>query len=155
MNASLHRGALLHFLDDPATAGEESYAYHEDGALLVENGHVVAAAGDAAEVAPRGAGYARTVHDNALLLPGFIDAHVHYPQLDIVGAHGEQLLEWLDRYVFPTEARFGDRCMRARLRGASSTSCCATARPRPWFSARCIRSPSMPSSRRPKRAICA
>jgi guanine deaminase len=108
MNASLHRGALLHFLDDPATAGEESYAYHEDGALLVENGHVVAA-GDAAEVAIRAAPDTPVlVHDNALLLPGFIDAHVHYPQLDIVGAHGEQLLEWLDRYVFPTEARFGD-----------------------------------------------
>ncbi|MEL7045682.1 MAG: guanine deaminase [Pseudomonadota bacterium] len=47
-------------------------------------------------------------HRDALLMPGFIDTHVHYPQLDIVGAHGEQLLEWLERYVFPTEAKFGD-----------------------------------------------
>lgn len=47
-------------------------------------------------------------HEHALLCPGFIDSHVHYPQIDIMGAHGEQLLEWLDKYVFPTEARFAD-----------------------------------------------
>jgi len=109
MTSCLHRGALLHFLDDPASGSEDSYAYYENGALLVENGHVVAA-GAAAEVVSQAASDTpERVHENALLLPGFVDAHVHYPQLDIVGAHGEQLLEWLDRYVFPTEARFGDR----------------------------------------------
>lgn len=109
MSACLHRGALLHFLDDPALAGEDSYAYHEDGALLVKDGHVIAA-GDAADIIPRATpDTPRRFHANALLLPGFVDAHVHYPQLDIIGAHGEQLLQWLDRYVFPTEARFGDK----------------------------------------------
>jgi 5-hydroxyisourate hydrolase-like protein (transthyretin family) len=77
-------------------------------------------------------------------VPGFIDTHVHYPQLDIVGAHGEQLLEWLDRYVFPTEARFADRTYARGVARRFLASCCATARPRPWCSAPCIRSPSTP-----------
>ena len=43
-----------------------------------------------------------------LILPGFIDTHIHYPQSDIIASYGEQLLEWLDRYTFPTERRFAD-----------------------------------------------
>jgi guanine deaminase len=108
VSRSLHRGALLHFLDDPATADESSYAYFDDGALLVDDGLIVAA-GRADEVlAQAGADTPCEWHRNALLVPGFIDTHVHYPQLDIMGAHGEQLLEWLERYVFPAEARFSD-----------------------------------------------
>ncbi|MEE4277686.1 MAG: guanine deaminase [Halieaceae bacterium] len=108
MSRCLHRGALLHFLDDPGTAGDEAWVYHDDGALLIEEG-LIAAAGDAGDVL---AGLDPATpcqwHRDALLVPGFIDTHVHYPQLDIMGAHGEQLLEWLERYVFPAEARFGD-----------------------------------------------
>ncbi len=47
-------------------------------------------------------------HPRALILPGFIDCHVHYPQLEIVGAAGYPLLEWLERYTFPAEAAFAD-----------------------------------------------
>ncbi|MEM1188096.1 MAG: guanine deaminase [Pseudomonadota bacterium] len=108
MTARLHRGALLHFLDDPATAGEDSYAYFPNGALLVEDGRIRAAGAADSVQAQAPAGTAVVEHADALLIPGFIDTHVHYPQLDIVGAHGEQLLEWLERYVFPTEAKFGD-----------------------------------------------
>jgi guanine deaminase len=45
---------------------------------------------------------------DSLILPGFIDCHVHYPQTQIIGAHGEQLLEWLEKYTFPAEQRFAD-----------------------------------------------
>jgi len=48
------------------------------------------------------------VHEDALILPGFIDTHIHLPQMEMVGAHGEQLLEWLEKYVFPAEAKFAD-----------------------------------------------
>lgn len=44
-----------------------------------------------------------------LLVPGFVDCHVHYPQVDRIAAHGEQLLEWLERHIFPAEAGFADR----------------------------------------------
>jgi len=109
MSRSLHRGKVLHFLNDPQHGLESSYQYFADGALLIEDGLVVAV--DDAEVLLRSLAPETTVHEheNALLTPGFVDTHIHYPQMDIVGAHGEQLLEWLDKYVFPTEAKFADR----------------------------------------------
>ena len=50
------------------------------------------------------------VHDyrDKLIMPGFIDTHVHYPQIDMIAAYGEQLLDWLNNYTFVTEANFGD-----------------------------------------------
>lgn len=116
MSATAHRSALLHFLDDPNLAGNDSYEYWEDGVLLLEDGHVIGA-GPASELLPHLPPDTELVeHQQALIVPGFIDTHIHYPQMDIVGAHGEQLLEWLDRYVFPTEARFGDK---AHARGVA------------------------------------
>ena len=108
MSQSLHRGAVLHFTDDPARAGDASFEHYADGAFLVEGGKIMAC-GDARDIVDLAAPDAVVYqHDNALLMPGFIDTHLHYPQMDIVGAHGEQLLEWLERYVFPTEAKFDD-----------------------------------------------
>lgn len=46
--------------------------------------------------------------EGKLLLPGFVDAHVHYPQTEMIGAFGEQLLEWLTTYTFPVESQFAD-----------------------------------------------
>lgn len=50
------------------------------------------------------------IHDyqHKLIMPGFIDTHVHYPQIDMIAAYGEQLLDWLNNYTFVTEANFGD-----------------------------------------------
>ncbi|MFP3354388.1 amidohydrolase family protein, partial [Pseudoalteromonas sp. SIMBA_153] len=50
------------------------------------------------------------VHDyrDKLIMPGFIDTHVHYPQIDMIAAYGEQLLDWLNNYTFVTEANFAD-----------------------------------------------
>lgn len=47
-------------------------------------------------------------HSSKLIMPGFIDTHVHYPQIDMIAAYGEQLLDWLNNYTFVTEANFGD-----------------------------------------------
>lgn len=99
------RASILHFLDDPQVVGEEaSYQYFEDGLLLVEDGRVVAVQGYATPSEE----WELVDHTGKLLLPGFIDAHVHYPQTDMIAAHGEQLLEWLERYTFPTEQHFAD-----------------------------------------------
>ena len=43
-----------------------------------------------------------------LLLPGFIDTHVHSPQVDVIASWGTQLLDWLETYTFPAEARHAD-----------------------------------------------
>lgn len=109
----------------------EHWEYFPEGALLIEDGHVLVA-GPATKVIPMAAASATTLtHVDALLVPGFIDTHIHYPQIDIVGAHGEQLLEWLENYVFPTEAQFADkthasavaeRFLRELLRNGTTTA---------------------------------
>src|SRR2546423_4658973 len=43
-----------------------------------------------------------------LMTPGFFDTHLHAPQLEMIGSYGGRLLEWLNRYTFPTEAKFAD-----------------------------------------------
>jgi guanine deaminase len=104
-----YRASLLHFLDDPDQVGEEqSYEYFEDGLLLVAEGKIVAA-GAAAELLPQlDADVTVQIYDKGLLVPGFVDTHVHYPQTEMVAAYGEQLLEWLETYTYPTEKKFGD-----------------------------------------------
>ena len=108
--ASLHafRGALLHFVDDPADAGDAAHAYFADGLLVVDRGHVVSAGDAATALAALPAGTPVADCRGKLILPGFVDTHVHYPQTDMIAAYGEQLLEWLERYAFPAERRFDD-----------------------------------------------
>jgi guanine deaminase len=109
MSRHAYRAAVLHMLDDPSCAqAEEAVAYHPDGLLVVEDGHV-AACGDWAALAP-GLGDAPVSQlPGRLITPGFIDAHVHYPQVDVMAAWGAQLLDWLDTHTFPAEQAFADR----------------------------------------------
>jgi guanine deaminase len=101
------RGAVLHLLDDPAVAGPEAVAFHPDGLLLVADGHVVGC-GAHDILAPNLGGAPVTSFPGRLITPGFIDLHIHFPQVDVIAAHGLQLLDWLDRHVFPAEARYAD-----------------------------------------------
>ena len=48
-------------------------------------------------------------YSDKLMMPGFIDSHVHYVQLDIMASYGRQLLDWLNEYTFPEECRFAER----------------------------------------------
>ncbi len=105
---TVYRGQILHFLDDPAVAGDRAHVYHEDGALVVRDGRVVRADAWKATAASLPPGTAVVDCADRLLMPGFIDTHVHYPQSDIIASYGEQLLEWLERYTFPTERLFED-----------------------------------------------
>ncbi|WP_212629989.1 guanine deaminase [Pseudomonas sp. KB-10] len=104
-----YRAAILHSLADPAVVGvEQSYEYFEDGILLIENGKV-AQVGPAAELLPKLAGVEVTEYRDALITPGFIDTHIHYPQTGMIASYGEQLLDWLNTYTFPTERQFEDK----------------------------------------------
>ena len=102
-----YRASILHFTDDPAF-NEHAHAWHEDGLLIVADGHV-AAAGDFAELRDRLASDAQ-VHDwrGRLIVPGFIDTHVHYPQTDMIASPAPGLLPWLETYTFPNERKFAD-----------------------------------------------
>ena len=103
------RGSILHFLSDPATSeGGSAWRYFEDGALIVENG-AIACVVDHAALRPEDITGA-TIDDyrGKLILPGFIDVHIHYAQVDIIASYGTQLLDWLERYTFPAERKFAD-----------------------------------------------
>src|SRR3990167_8779737 len=104
-----YRAAILHNIADPAVVGvEQSYEYFEDGVLVIENGQV-ARVGHAAELLPTLKGVEITEYRDALITPGFIDTHIHYPQTGMIASYGEQLLDWLNSYTFPTERQFEDK----------------------------------------------
>jgi guanine deaminase len=103
------RGRLLTFLRAPRDAGDaQSYRYIEDGIILVRDGRIEAV-GPADELAarlPRGMPVEH--HADALIMPGFIDPHIHYPQTQVIASYGAQLLEWLEKYTFVEEQKFGN-----------------------------------------------
>jgi guanine deaminase len=100
------RAEILSIPRDPGN-DPEAVRHEPDGLLVVEDG-VVAARGPYAELAGR---YAQVPVETlpGLVVPGFVDAHVHYPQTDRIAAHGEQLLDWLERHIFPAEKAFVDK----------------------------------------------
>ena len=103
------RASILHCLSDPGEhALPSAVEYLEDGVLIVEDG-IVAELGPADTLLPQIS--ADTVVEDfrgKMIVPGFIDCHVHFSQLEIMASYGEQLLDWLNRYAFPEEARFSD-----------------------------------------------
>ena len=99
------RAEILSVPEDPQFAGPAAIVHHADGLLVIEDGLVVAR-GAFADLAPRFPGLAIEDHRGRLLVPGFVDAHVHYPQIDRIASHGAQLLDWLDQHIFPAERAF-------------------------------------------------
>jgi guanine deaminase len=104
----LLRGRLLSFSESPRLAGPSALRLVEDGAVWIENGLIVAA-GEAREVAAKAPPeIAVDDHAGKLILPGFIDTHIHYPQTRVIGSYGAQLLDWLQKYTFVEEQKFSD-----------------------------------------------
>src|SRR5205814_3048830 len=85
-----------------------AFEYFDDGLLILFDG-IVETAGEARVLLPTLPAHATIVdHRGKVIIPGFVDTHVHYPQTDVIAADGEQLLEWLTRYTYPAERRFAD-----------------------------------------------
>ncbi len=105
------RGAFFDFVDDPwKHVGREAEAarFHADGLLVIEDGRI-ADFGAHDDVFERHRALEITHLRDRLILPGFIDGHIHFPQMRVLGAFGEQLLPWLQRWVFPEELKYEDR----------------------------------------------
>ncbi len=104
------RGRIVSFDGDPFQESSETcLAAIEDGLVVIGDGKI-SAVGDYAALAPTlDADVAVTRYEDALICPGFVDTHVHYPQMQMIGAYGEQLLAWLNKYTFVTEAQFVDK----------------------------------------------
>lgn len=108
MNKKALRGQLLSFHHDPFLHGlEASYQYLSDGAVIIENG-IIIAVGEAATILAQYPDIACENHGQGLIMAGFVDAHVHYPQTQMIAAYGEQLLDWLNEYTFVVEQSFAN-----------------------------------------------
>ena len=117
MTDTLLRGRILDFEREPRDGSDTgASSYIEDGALLLRDG-LIAAAGEYRDIAREAPEAAVTDHRPHLLMAGFIDPHIHFPQVQVVASWGSQLLEWLNGYVFPEEARFADPDHAARMAG--------------------------------------
>jgi guanine deaminase len=113
--ARVIRGRVLSFTGDPAESGSRAYSLIENGAVHV-NGGLIEAVGEAPDIlarAPSGA----VIDDQTgcLITSGLIDAHVHYPQTQVIGSYGAQLLDWLHNYTFVEEQKFADPAHCARV----------------------------------------
>ena len=103
------RGALLSLVADPFSRPiKECFHYLSDGLLVLSNG-VIRDVGPYSQLAKRYSNTPLTHYPNKLIVPGFIDTHIHFPQTEMIAAYGEQLLSWLEKYTFPTEQKFADK----------------------------------------------
>lgn len=101
------RGRVLSFLSEPGGLNDTaSYRYLEDGAITIVDGMIVAV-GDYSDADLANA----TIIDHRphLILPGFIDAHLHYVQSQMIASYAASLLEWLNTYTFVEEQKFGQQ----------------------------------------------
>lgn len=116
MTETLIRGRLLSFKTAPQHITDtDSYLYETDGAVLVENG-LILASGAYADVKGKASETAVEVdHRPHLIMPGFIDCHVHFPQMQVIGSYAANLLEWLNTYTFPEECRFVETAHAQRI----------------------------------------
>lgn len=108
-------GRTLSFIDDPAIVGEERcHRFHERGAVVVDADGTIDWSGDLADLPPEHGGLDRIDHGDCLVLAGFVDAHLHFPQYRMIAAYGKDLMDWLNRYTFIEEQRYGDPEIAAR-----------------------------------------
>ena len=107
LSTKIIRGSFLDFVDDPFYQDESnSVRYLPDGLLVLEDGKIKAFG--TYEDLKQYANSETITYPDKLITPGLIDLHVHYPQTEMIAAYGEQLMQWLDKYTFPTEAKFKD-----------------------------------------------
>ena len=104
-----HRGSILHFLGDPDSADKQCYEYFWDGLMIIENGHIHSLCDAAKGITNLEPDVQVIEHPNSLIMPGFVDCHIHFPQTEVIAAYGEQLLQWLNKYTFPAEGKFKDK----------------------------------------------
>jgi guanine deaminase len=115
MSRTILRGRVLSFVEEPQAADDHrSYRYVEDGAVEIADGRILhvgqfEGTPDGAEVVD---------HRPHLILPGLIDPHIHFPQMQVIGSYAANLLEWLNTYTFVEEQKFMDRAHAKRIASA-------------------------------------
>jgi guanine deaminase len=109
------RASFLDAIEDPFYVTEsQSVRYIADGLLILENGRVKEL-GTYESLKEKYSTIPIISYPDKLIVPGFIDLHLHFPQMEIIAAYGEQLLQWLEKYTFPTERKFQDRAYAEKV----------------------------------------
>lgn len=103
------RARVLSFTAE-ATAQQPTFDYWDDAIIGVADGRVQSL--EPAEAVPELRAAAEDLRPG-LLMPGFIDTHIHFPQQDMIGCYGAQLMDWLERYAFPAELAYADAAYSA------------------------------------------
>ncbi|MDP3525188.1 MAG: amidohydrolase family protein, partial [Hoeflea sp.] len=116
MTAKLLRGRVLSFKSRPEARDDNaSYLFEEDGAVLVENGRI-SACGAYDEIRLASPFGVKVIdHRPLILMAGFIDPHIHFPQMQVTASYAANLLEWLNTYTFVEEQKFADAAHSARF----------------------------------------
>ncbi len=116
MTTTLIRGRLLSFHRAPmAIEDSAAYTYESDGALLVADGRIKASGTYATVKAEAADDIVEIDHRPHLIVPGFIDTHLHFPQMQVMASYAANLLEWLNTYTFPEECRFVETAHAERI----------------------------------------
>jgi len=105
------RGPVLTYTGDPFKSGLEHTMVYESDAIIAMADGMITHFGPAEKIQPQlPAGTAiRNYGKDSLISAGFIDSHVHYPQIPMIAAYGEQLLDWLQTHTYPTELKYSDK----------------------------------------------
>ncbi|NMF97222.1 guanine deaminase [Aromatoleum toluolicum] len=111
------RGEILYFTGDPAGGGADALRHFADGLLIVRDGLVAEAGPADALLAKLPADIRSEDRRGRLIVPGFVDTHIHFAQTDIIASSGGQLLEWLECHTWPAERRFADPDHAAAVAG--------------------------------------
>jgi guanine deaminase len=108
------RGRVLTFVDQPKSIDDTaSYRYTEDGAVVVGPDGRIIMIGD---FNPKAAAHHKVIdHRPNLIMPGFVDPHIHMPQMQVIGSYAANLMEWLNTYTFAEEQKFGDEAHAGRI----------------------------------------
>ena len=109
----VYRAEILSFKKDPVECKTilEALNYYKDALIILKKGLIVDV-GDYEEIKKKYKLKNKTINEtfkNKLIIPGFIDTHIHYAQTEMIASFGEELLPWLEKYTFPTELKFDDK----------------------------------------------
>lgn len=121
-STTVYRASILNFLSDPypvmegdGVLDESAYQFFQDGVLVIEDGKIQLL-GEASIILPTlAADVSITEYKDHLIIPGMIDTHIHYPQVEVIASYGEQLMDWLNNYTFPAEGQFKDKAYASNI----------------------------------------
>lgn len=117
MTRRLLRGRILTFHREPTGPSDtDAFDYIEDGALLIGGG-LIEAVGDYPALIAQAEDAEQIDHRPHLIMAGFIDTHLHFPQTQVIASWGAQLMDWLNTYTFPEETRYADAAHSERMAG--------------------------------------